>query len=152
MAKSGERPFLLCFEFTDGTEEQGQPVNILFRMEMTGIPVLIGQAAFNTVQPDFGGFVHQTLVNRGEENLRGNVFERRGVGQYRIHLPVPGGQGGFHLLPDGRGGLLIRPPAPTFGQAVELIHAVGPADASQRRDRREGWPDASHDCHGWKRQ
>ena len=96
-------------ECPDGPEQQGQPVDVFFRMVMPGVPMLVGEPFLDAVQPGFGALVHPALIDAGQENLHRLVLQRHGMGEYHIHLPAPVRQRLLHPRPDLRG-TAARPP------------------------------------------
>ncbi|WP_417043550.1 hypothetical protein [Dysosmobacter sp.] len=97
-------------------------------MIVPAVPPLVVQTALDFAKPDLGALVHCALVDKRQKYLCGLIAEGTGVAEDHIHLLVPPLQNRFDLDLDGIIRLFIRPPAPSVGQPIFLIHAVRSAD------------------------
>ena len=92
------------------------------------IPSLIIEFRLDLLQPYFGRLVHGALIDHGQKDLGRLILQRAGMRQHDINLPAALGEDALHLGFDFFGRLFIWEPAPTTGQTIVFIHAVGAAD------------------------
>ena len=95
---------------------------------MPAVPFFIGDPILKLIQPLLGGFIDHGLINEGQEDLPGLIFQRAGMRQYDVYAVLPSGKlflnKGFRLIR----GLLIGPPSRTAFQPIVFVHAVSAAD------------------------